>query len=65
MIFVSGIFIFISVYFVLFKSLICIIMGIILLIYVVNLFLIIMGGLKYGIVLIFEKGILSYVDFIF
>lgn len=39
-------------------------MGIILLIYVVNLFLIIMGGFKYGIVLIYEVNVKSYVDLI-
>nr|WP_290127486.1 Na(+)/H(+) antiporter subunit C [Staphylococcus epidermidis] len=62
MIFVSGILTSISVYLVLSKSLIRIIMGTTLLTHAANLFLITMGGLKHGTVPIFEKGTSSYVD---
>lgn len=55
MIFVSGILTSISVYLVLSKSLIRIIMGTTLLTHAANLFLITMGGLKHGTVPIFEK----------
>ena len=61
MIFVSGILTAISVYLVLSKSLIRIIMGTTLLTHA-NLFLITMGGLKHGTVPIYEKGTSSYVD---
>ena len=62
MIFVSGILTAISVYLVLSKSLIRIIMGTTLLTHAANLFLITMGGLKHGTVPIYEKGTSSYVD---
>lgn len=62
MIFVSGILTSISIYLVLSKSLIRIIMGATLLTHAANLFLITMGGLKHGTVPIFEKGTSSYVD---
>lgn len=62
MIFVSGILTAISVYLVLSKSLIRIIMGTTLLTHAANLFLITMGGLKHGTVPIYEKGTPSYVD---
>ena len=62
MIFVSGILTAISVYLVLSKSLIRIIMGTTLLTHAANLFLITMGGLKHGTVPIYEKGTASYVD---
>ncbi|KDE95787.1 monovalent cation/H+ antiporter subunit C [Staphylococcus sp. TE8] len=62
MIFVSGILTAISVYLVLSKSLIRIIMGTTLLTHAANLFLITMGRLKHGTVPIYEKGTASYVD---
>ncbi|AGZ26325.1 NADH-ubiquinone oxidoreductase chain 4L [Mycobacteroides abscessus subsp. abscessus] len=62
MIFVSGILTAISVYLVLSKSLIRIIMGTTLLTHAANLFLITMGGLKHGKAPIYEKGTQSYVD---
>ncbi|MBE9428716.1 Na+/H+ antiporter Mnh1 subunit C [Staphylococcus epidermidis] len=62
MIFVSGILTAISVYLVLSKSLIRIIMGTTLLTHAANLFLITMGGLKHGKAPIYEKSTQSYVD---
>ena len=62
MIIVCGILTSISVYLVLSKSLIRIIMGTTLITHASNLFLITMGGLKHGTVPIFEKGTSSYVD---
>ncbi len=61
MIFVSGIFTAISVYLVLSKSLIRIVMGTTLT-HAANLFLITMGGLKHGTVPIYEANVKSYVD---
>ena len=62
MIFVSGILTAISVYLVLSKSLIRIVMGTTLLTHAANLFLITMGGLKHGTVPIYEANVKSYVD---
>ena len=62
MIFVCGILTAMSVYLILSKSLIRIIIGSTLLTHSANLFLITMGGLKKGEVPIFEKDITSYVD---
>ncbi len=62
MIFVCGILTAMSVYLILSKSLIRIIIGTTLLTHAANLFLITMGGLKKGEVPIFEKDITSYVD---
>ena len=62
MIIVCGILTSISVYLVLSKSLIRIIMGTTLITHASNLFLITMGGLKHGTVPIYEKGTASYVD---
>ena len=59
MIFVSGILTAISVYLVLSKSLIRIVMGTT---HAANLFLITMGGLKHGTVPIYEANVKSYVD---
>ncbi len=56
MIFVSGILTAISVYLVLSKSLIRIVMGTTLLTHAANLFLITMGGLKHGTVPIYEAN---------
>ncbi len=61
MIFVSGILTAISVYLVLSKSLIRIVMGTTLLTHAANLFLITMGGLKHGTVPIYEANVKSYV----
>ncbi|SUK87404.1 Na(+) H(+) antiporter subunit B [Staphylococcus aureus] len=57
MIFVSGILTAISVYLVLSKSLIRIVMGTTLLTHAANLFLITMGGLKHGTVPIYEANV--------
>ncbi|MBI5971910.1 Na(+)/H(+) antiporter subunit C [Staphylococcus devriesei] len=62
MIFVCGILTAISVYLVLSKSLIRIVMGTTLITHASNLFLITMGGLKHGEMPIYEKGISQYVD---
>ncbi|HAZ5064007.1 TPA: Na(+)/H(+) antiporter subunit C [Staphylococcus aureus] len=62
MIFVSGILTAISVYLVLSKSLIRIVMGTTLLTHAANLFLITMGVLKHGTVPIYEANVKSYVD---
>ncbi|SCS55184.1 Na+/H+ antiporter Mnh1 subunit C [Staphylococcus caeli] len=62
MIFVCGILTTMSVYLILSKSLIRIIIGTTLQTHTANLFLITMGGLKKGDVPIYEKGITSYVD---
>lgn len=62
MIFISGILTAISVYLVLSKSLIRIVMGTTLLTHSANLFLLTMGGLKHGSVPIHEDGVSSYVD---
>lgn len=62
MIFVSGILTAISVYLVLSKSLIRIVMGTTLLTHAANLFLITMGGLKHGTVPIYGNERKSYVD---
>ncbi|WP_251519326.1 MULTISPECIES: Na+/H+ antiporter Mnh1 subunit C [Staphylococcus] len=62
MIFVCGILTSMSVYLILSKSLIRIIIGTTIQTHTANLFLITMGGLKQGKVPIFEKGIKSYVD---
>lgn len=62
MIFVSGILTAISVYLVLSKSLIRIVMGTTLLTHAANLFLITMGALKHGTVPIYEANVKSYVD---
>ncbi|WP_255964578.1 Na+/H+ antiporter Mnh1 subunit C, partial [Staphylococcus aureus] len=62
MIFVSGILTAISVYLVLSKSLIRIVMGTTLLTHAANLFLITMGGLTPGTVPIYEANVKSYVD---
>ncbi|MCU5745951.1 Na+/H+ antiporter Mnh1 subunit C [Staphylococcus sp. SQ8-PEA] len=62
MIFVCGILTAISVYLILSKSLIRIIIGTTLQTHTANLFLITMGGLKKGTVPIYEKGTHSYVD---
>ncbi|HLR18531.1 MAG TPA: Na+/H+ antiporter Mnh1 subunit C [Staphylococcus sp.] len=62
MIFVCGILTAMSVYLILSKSLIRIVIGTTLLTHAANLFLITMGGLKKGEVPIYEKGITSYVD---
>lgn len=62
MIFVCGILTAMSVYLILSKSLIRIIIGTTILTHASNLFLMTMGGLKKGDVPIFEKGITSYVD---
>ncbi|NFV97427.1 Na(+)/H(+) antiporter subunit C [Staphylococcus aureus] len=62
MIFVSGILTAISVYLVLSKSLIRIVMGTTLLTHAANLFLITMGELKHGTVPIYEANVKSYVD---
>ena len=59
MIFVSGILTAISVYLVLSKSLIRIIMGTTLLTHAANLFLITMGGLKHGASPIHEKEFIA------
>ncbi|MEB8126075.1 Na(+)/H(+) antiporter subunit C [Staphylococcus succinus] len=62
MIFVCGILTAMSVYLILSKSLIRIIIGTTILTHASNLFLMTMGGLKKGDVPIYEKGITSYVD---
>jgi multicomponent Na+:H+ antiporter subunit C len=62
MIIVCGILTSISVYLVLSKSLIRIIMGTTLITHASNLFLITMGGLKHGEMPIYEKNIHHYVD---
>ncbi|MBF0841831.1 MULTISPECIES: Na+/H+ antiporter Mnh1 subunit C [Mammaliicoccus] len=62
MIFVAGIIISVSVYLVLSKSLIRIIIGTTLLSHGVHLMLLTMGGLKKGALPIEEAGIKSYVD---
>lgn len=62
MIFVCGVLTSVSVYLILSKSLIRIIIGTTLLSHAANLFLITMGGLKSGAVPIFEKGQTNYVD---
>lgn len=62
MIFVCGILASISVYLVLSKSLIRIVMGTTLITHASNLFLITMGGLKHGEMPIYEKNISQYVD---
>ena len=62
MIFVAGIIISVSVYLVLSKSLIRIIIGTTLLSHGVHLMLLTMGGLKKGALPIEESGIKSYVD---
>ena len=62
MIIVCGILTSISVYLVLSKSLIRIIMGTTLITHASNLFLITMGGLKHGEMPIYEKDIHHYVD---
>ncbi|GGG88479.1 Na(+)/H(+) antiporter subunit C [Staphylococcus pragensis] len=62
MIIVCGILTAISVYLVLSKSLIRIVMGTTLITHASNLFLITMGGLKHGEMPIYEKSISQYVD---
>ena len=62
MIFVAGIIISVSVYLVLSKSLIRIIIGTTLLSHGVHLMLLTMGGLKKGALPIEEEGIKNYVD---
>lgn len=62
MIFVCGILTAMSVYLILSKSLIRIIIGTTILTHASNLFLMTMGGLKKGDIPIYEKGITSYVD---
>ncbi|AMG61114.1 Na+/H+ antiporter Mnh1 subunit C [Staphylococcus lugdunensis] len=62
MIIVCGILTAISVYLILSKSLIRIIMGTTIITHASNLFLITMGGLKNGEMPIYEKGISHYVD---
>ncbi|GAA6824817.1 Na+/H+ antiporter Mnh1 subunit C [Staphylococcus sp. 18_1_E_LY] len=62
MIFVCGFLTAMSVYLILSKSLIRIILGTTLQTHTANLFLITMGGLKQGDVPIYEKGISQYVD---
>ena len=62
MIFVCGILTTMSVYLILSKSLIRIIIGTTLQTHTANLFIITLGGLKKGEVPIFEKGVTEYVD---
>ncbi|AVQ34480.1 MULTISPECIES: Na+/H+ antiporter Mnh1 subunit C [Staphylococcus] len=62
LIFVCGFLTSISVYLILSKSLIRIIIGTALLSHAANLFILTMGGLKTGRVPIYEKGVSNYVD---
>ncbi|PWZ89753.1 NADH-quinone oxidoreductase subunit K, partial [Staphylococcus pseudintermedius] len=59
---VCGLLTSISVYLILSKSLIRIIIGTTLLSHAANLFILTMGGLKNGNVPIYEKGVSDYVD---